>query len=186
MEKTTIRARILRQRRQLPPEVAAALGTQAQQRLIASGIFSAARSVALYCPIHNEVATEALFAAAIAAGKQVSFPRVRNAALEFAVVDRIGELQPGSFGIYEPGPAAAVTGAIDLMVVPGVAFDRRGHRLGYGRGYYDRYLVAAGAPMAKVGLCYSFQLHDRLPDDQHDQELDWLVTEHAVISCHAT
>lgn len=186
MDKMTIRARILRQRRHLPLAEAVALGTQAQQRLIASGFFAAARSVALYSPIRNEVATDVLFAAAVAAGKQVFFPRVRAAELEFAAVDRISALQPGSFGIHEPGPAAAVAGAIDLVVVPGVAFDRRGHRLGYGRGFYDRYLAAAGATMDKVGLCYRFQLLDRLPDDQHDQELDWLVTEDAVISCHAT
>lgn len=176
---------MLRCRRQLPQAVAADLSYRAQELLLSTAAFAGAKSLALYSPIQNEISTNWIFAAAVAQGKTVFYPRVRGAVLELVPVRTQAELQQGSFGVMEPAPTLAATAAVpELILVPGVAFDRRGHRLGYGRGYYDRYLGRSPSSMLKFGFCYAFQLCDRLPDDDHDQRLDALVTESEVISCH--
>ena len=85
---------------------------------------------------------------------------------------------PGRFGIPEPEGGSPVSlSELDLMVVPGVGFDLHGHRLGYGRGYYDRVLAGESRRPTLVGLCFEQQVVDRLPRDPHDVCVDLLITE---------
>ncbi len=187
MKKTLIRKRILSDRKQLDLLTYIRLSQQVQQQLIGSDCFSRAKNLALYSPINNEVATEQLFAAAESFDKRVCYPRVKGDALEFIVVDSVNELVPGVFGVAEPmrGEKLFVE-ELDLIVVPGVAFDLAGYRLGYGYGYYDRQLVETGSDVVTVGLCFEFQLcDDLLPNEAHDQRLDFIATETRFIPCHA-
>ena len=86
-------------------------------------------------------------------------------------------LQPGAFGIDEPGPDAAecLPERIDLVFVPGVAFTAQGERLGRGRGYYDRYLSQPGMQAMKIGVCYAHQLVRTLPSELHDVVMDGVI-----------
>ncbi|HEY5672964.1 MAG TPA: 5-formyltetrahydrofolate cyclo-ligase [Malonomonas sp.] len=184
MPKHVIRQELLTRRKQLGVAEHRHLSQQAQRRLIESDCFKAARTLALYSAINNEVQTELLFAAAVAEGKRVSYPRVRSTVLEFVEVVSLPHLQLGSFGVAEPqrGELLPVT-EIDLLVVPGVAFDRSGHRLGYGKGFYDRELARVSSAAVSVGLCFDFQLCGRLPSESHDQPVRFIATETQFIPC---
>lgn len=183
MDKRAIRATVLKRRRALLPDQAAHMSHLAQQRLMATDQFAAARSLALYSPIHNEIATSDIFAGACRQGKQVYYPRVVGDSLHFVQIDSPAQLVPGFFGVLEPtADLENSRQEPDLILVPGVAFDRRGHRLGYGRGFYDRYLARCTEPVVRVGFSYSFQLCDALPVGAHDQSLDALVTDTETIT----
>jgi len=184
MEKQVTRQQFLNRRKQLAEAECLELSRQVQQRLVASELFSSATNLALYSPMNNEVRTRLLHDCAIEQHKQVCYPRVVGESLQFVVVDSIELLQPGSFGVAEPASGDVLNvERIALLVVPGVAFDRAGYRLGYGKGFYDRELSRVTVTTASVGLCFDFQLCDRLPVEAHDQRLDYLVTETQFIPC---
>ena len=182
MPKRSIRETLLKQRRHLSLDTCLAKSLQAQARLMTSKEFTAAAIIALYQPVFNEVFTEAIFHGSRQAGKVVVYPRVRGTALEFVRVDELAGLVPGRFGILEPvGTEQVAVAAIDLMVVPGVAFDPGGHRLGYGKGFYDRALHAQPLGGVLVGLAFDFQIVPELPAESHDIPMDLLVTEERII-----
>ncbi|MFO7813261.1 MAG: 5-formyltetrahydrofolate cyclo-ligase [Pelovirga sp.] len=183
MDKRAIRAYMLKRRNALLPEQVDQLSRLAQQRLVATDLFCSVQSLALYSPIHNETATDDIFVTARHLGKQVYYPRVAKQGLSMVEINSPEQLEPGAFGVLEP--AAGLSGSRqvpDLILIPGVAFDRRGHRLGYGRGFYDRYLAQCSDQVLRVGFSYSFQLCDALPVGAHDQSLDVLVTDTETIT----
>ena len=185
MEKVSIRKQFLDCRKQLDLSAHSRASQQIQQQLIASECFVRAKTLALYSPINNEVATEQIFSAAKKLDKQIYYPRVAGNEFSFFKVGTLDELLQGAFGVAEPVSAEKISVTdLDLVVVPGVAFDLRGHRLGYGRGFYDRQLVGKPAKTASVGLCFDFQLCDSLPVEAHDQVLDFIATETRFIPCH--
>lgn len=182
MPKKVVRKSLLQQRRQLTPQAVEALGHRAQMRLLELGVFRRARVIALYSPIQNEVATHHLAHAAWRHGQTVLYPRVNGRVLELVPVESPGRLRPGAYGIFEPeGDAWPGEAAVDLLVAPGVAFDRGGSRLGYGQGYYDRLLALRRRPEVLVGLCYDFQLLEALPTDAHDIPMDLVVTDSEMV-----
>lgn len=141
----------------------------------------AASRVAVYASIGSEVATDGLVDGLVAAGVEICFPRALPQAgtLEFSLADSLAELTPGAYGIPEPvGPSIGLD-TLDVVAVPGVAFDRTGVRLGYGAGYYDRTLAAYRGRC--IGLAFAAQLVDRLPSDGHDRRMDAIITERATL-----
>jgi len=184
MEKVIIRKQFLDCRKQLDALTYSRSSQQIQQQLIDSECFVRAKSLALYSPINNEVATEQLFAAARGLDKKIYYPRVVGDELDFFEVRASNELMRGAFGVAEPVSGEKISVAdLDLIVVPGVAFDLRGYRLGYGRGFYDRQLVGKPTGTISVGLCFKIQLCDLLPTETHDQALDFIATETKFIPC---
>ncbi|SHJ87858.1 5-formyltetrahydrofolate cyclo-ligase [Malonomonas rubra DSM 5091] len=183
MGKKAIRQRMLHQRLQLSTRDWELRSCAVQQRLVAADCFSSCRTLALYNPIKNEVATDLLLQAAHVAGKKVCYPRVAGERLDFVEVGE-SDFQVGAFGVAEPkGRELVAINDIDLLVVPGVAFDRSGFRLGYGKGFYDRELATIAGAIVVVGLCFDFQLCPPLPVESHDQRLDYIVTETGLIPC---
>lgn len=187
MDKAAIRAAMLKRRSTLLPDQAARLSHFAQQRFLATEMFAATRSLALYSSVRNETATDKIFTMACRQGKQVYYPRVTGEHLHFVQISSPGQLVLGSFGVLEPAADLKVSRQDpELILVPGVAFDCRGHRLGYGRGFYDRYLACCSDHVVCVGFAYSFQLCDALPVGPHDQSLDALVTDTQIITWRST
>jgi 5-formyltetrahydrofolate cyclo-ligase len=141
--------------------------------------FIAARTIALYAATRGEVDPTALRDALHARAADVAYPRVVSTVpplLAFCRVAPGESLGAGRFGILEPRAAAAVDdGDLDLIFIPGIAFSRDGHRLGFGHGYYDRALAAAPRAV-RVGLCHEFQLVDRLPPRPGDEPVDLILT----------
>ncbi len=182
MPKRSIRQNLLKQRRALTGAECRQFSQAAHQLLFETDVYRQASVVALYAPIHNEVLTVELFRSARQGGKKVCYPRVNGESLEFLVVEQESGLVPGAFGVAEPiGTTIVPLEELDLVVVPGIAFDRSGYRLGYGRGYYDR---AFGFTRRAVlaGLAYDFQIVDELPTEEHDVHLDLLVTSSKVLA----
>lgn len=188
MPKRGLRSSMLAKRSGLTPERWQESSRSAQQQLLALEPFRRAERVALYAPLMNEVDTALLFAAARQAGKRVFYPLVCGEHLTFHEVMAEEQLQRGSFGILEPCPVkpADVSTPLDLMVVPGVAFDLRGHRVGFGKGYYDRYLAGLRQLPVLVGLCHDFQLCAEVPAEGHDIRMHYLVSASRVVQVAVT
>lgn len=186
MPKRSIRSHFLAERKACPIETCAVSSAEIQRRFLMSDLFRDARCLALYSAINNEVLTDEVVGPAIDAGKTLVFPRVSGESLEFVVIESVAELVPGAFGVFEPSGCRLVPAEkLDLVVVPGVAFDKRGHRLGYGRGYYDRALAKCLGSCMKVGFSYDFQLVDELPATEYDETLSVLITESSMINFSA-
>jgi 5-formyltetrahydrofolate cyclo-ligase len=181
--KSELRSEWLRAREAQSGALHAERSGRVQDRFLALGPYRESAEVAIYAPTRREVGTERIFSAARAGGKRVSFPRVRASTreLQFFPVEQWSDLAPGSFGVLEP--RMTETGAvdprsIDVIAVPGVAFDAVGHRLGYGGGYYDRFLSdPVSRPRCVVGLGFDFQVVEALPSEPSDAPMDWVVTE---------
>lgn len=169
--KQAMRRRMLALRRCLRPEDALRAARLAQERLLETPCWRKSRDVALYVAFRDELATTLLLASAWESGRAVWLPRVRReepGRMDFVRCPGPDRLRPGAFGLLEPDQALPGLGpddaafAPDVMVLPGVAFDRRGARLGYGGGYYDRFLAGSATAAVTVGLCFDVQLVDAL------------------------
>ena len=172
------------QRRSLSHDSWCASSRAAQLNLLSLDEYADADCIALYAPAHNETDTELLLSAAFQAGKRVLYPAVCGHQMVFRRIERIEELQKGSFGILEPCPTGVDHQAneADLIVVPGVAFDLAGHRIGYGKGFYDRFLHHPDCSAHLVGLCHDFQLTEELiPADAHDIPMEIIVSDKRII-----
>lgn len=182
MPKNLVREKLLTLRRQCEADYCLELSRRVQARFLATESFRRARCLALYSPVHNEVETEAVAREALAAGKSLVYPRVRGKELDFVKVEDPGLLKPGRFAVPEPvGGEVVVLQDVNLLVVPGVAFDLAGHRLGYGKGFYDRCLAEFSVAVERVGFSYDFQVIDALPVLPHDQRLSMLITEKRIL-----
>jgi 5-formyltetrahydrofolate cyclo-ligase len=186
MPKRTLRQQMLAQRRELAPDEWILSSLQAQQNLLALTEYSRAGCIALYAAVHNEIDTALIVEIAFAAGKRVLYPAVCGHHMVLRRVEALEQLTRGCFGILEPCSTGVDHQAdeADLIVVPGVAFDRSGHRVGYGKGYYDRFLQHPERTATLVGLCHDFQLIDGdIPADPHDIRMEIVVTERRTITC---
>ena len=150
--------------------------------------FARARRVALYSPVRGEIDPSQLRDLLHDRGAEIAYPRVVSTVpplLAFCGVAPGEPLVPGRFGIPEPRAAGAIAGGdLEVILVPGVAFARDGHRIGFGHGYYDRALAAAPRAL-RIGLCHEFQLVDHLPPRAGDEPVDLIVTPRERISTGA-
>ena len=182
MPKRPIREQLLAQRRHCSAEDCLRLSLLVQARFLDSAAYRQAGSLGLYSPFLNEVQTELVARRCLADGKRLSYPRVKGMTLEFVEVSGLTDLAPGTYGIPEPtGERRVPYPELELLVVPGVAFDLSGYRLGYGKGYYDRALASCLPVLERVGFAYEFQLVEQLPAAAHDCRLTHLVTEQRML-----
>lgn len=187
LEKRRLRDAMCALREASPPD--AKLAEAAAAILVAMPAFESARAVALYAALPEELSTRPIHRAAGEAGKRSLLPRTcEDGRLEFAEVPCWEDLRPGRYGVLEPPADALVLelSDVDLVVVPGVAFDRLGGRLGRGGGHYDCALAAARARAGTdrpfvVGFARSSQLVERVPREALDQLVDAVVTERELI-----
>ena len=148
--------------------------------------FNSAKCVLLYASKRGEVHTDGIIQSALSLGKKVALPVTikEGHVLELYEIKGIDELSEGAFGILEPArnqERRVQPEEVELVVVPGVSFDRRGHRLGYGMGYYDSLLKKVKG--CKVGLAYDMQIVEHVPDEPHDVAVDMVVTQSEIIMC---
>jgi 5-formyltetrahydrofolate cyclo-ligase len=182
--KRALRAEMLAARMRLPPAARAAASRALAGRVASLPAFAAAGTVALYPAMGAEADPAEVARRALAAGKRLAWPRLEPGGLRLAFAACAPEdLVPGPAGTREPPPGAAPVPLeeIDLLLVPGVAFDARGQRLGRGRGHYDATLAALPRRSARVGLAFETQLVPEVPREAHDAPLDAVVTERRVV-----
>jgi 5-formyltetrahydrofolate cyclo-ligase len=183
MPKQKLRQVMLAKRKTLDPQEVRSKSLLIQQSFINSAEFANAKVLALYAPIHNEVNTAEVFTAALASSKTVLYPALHDERLVFRRVITLEGLRKGAFGIPEPDSLCAAQDPreADIVILPGVAFDMKGRRIGYGKGYYDKTLHSLEGRGKLVGFCYDFQLVDIITDEPHDVKMDLLITEKRVI-----
>ena len=182
--KADLRRRILAQRDALDPETHARLSAAIFDRIGAMPVVRAAHGVLAYVSFGSEPLTLPFLRAVLESGRTLALPRIDRATRQLALyrVDDLDEqLEPGPWGILEPMPLRcrpAEAGELDLVLMPGVAFDPRGGRVGYGAGYYDRLL--AGWPAPRPGLvagAFDLQVVPEVPVLPDDHRVDHVVTE---------
>lgn len=172
------RAALTRQRWMEDSEAAAAI-------LTGLACFQNARHIYCYVDMGRELRTREIIKEAWRRDKQVWVPKVRGSRIHFYELTDLAHLRPGTYGILEPEEGREGSGEDGLAVVPGVAFDKALNRLGYGGGYYDRFL--AGHPgLFRVGLAFECQLVEKIPAEPFDQRADLLVTERRVLDGDGT
>ena len=151
--------------------------------LVKTDEFSKADTVLLYYPINNEISPLEIFEKAQNAGKTVGFPRcdAQNTSLTFCKVTDLNQLKIGHFGLPEPDESCEriICNEKTLVLVPALLFSESGHRLGYGKGYYDRFLRDFEG--VSIGLSYSKTLCASLQHEEHDVPLDMIITEREVL-----
>jgi len=183
-EKRRVRRSLSQLRRAVAPDAAARAAERIATRLLAEPAVRRARRIALYAALPDEVPSRPLFVALRSLPASLLLPRVQGEReLAFAVVSDWSELRPGRYGVLEPpAPALAIEPEEgDLVLVPGVAFDRAGNRLGRGKGFYDRaFPCGAPRPPLLIGVAYALQLLDAVPHSRADRRMDAVVTESAL------
>lgn len=184
--KQALRQELRALRRALTPEKRTQAAERAQKRILALPVWQQARAVALYMALKEEVDTSQLLHQAWDSGKDVFLPRVRPdepGCMDFVRCAGPEDLAPGAFGLLEPLPGLPGLAVDDpqftptLMVLPGVGFDRSGYRLGFGGGYYDRFLEHAPSSLLRLALCYQCQLLSHLPVAPWDQRVNCICTD---------
>lgn len=134
----------------------------------------------LYASFNQEVKTHPLINQALRDGKRVALPKVMGSEIEFFYIHSFGETAVSSMGIPEPEVNERLelySDETNVILVPGLAFDREGNRIGYGKSYYDAYFAAHREEFVKTAFAYDFQVYNKLPAEKHDVRMDVLITE---------
>lgn len=181
--KAQMRKRLRKERREQPEEEYRAHGDAAQELLLKSSAWQKATRPAVYAARGHEAPTDLLMRSAWQLGKTLLLPKITDSAhgvMRFLPCRSPEELRPGPMGIMEPDAPDDADYVPDLIIVPGLAFDMRGWRLGYGGGYYDRFIGAHGQ-IPLIGLCFGFQIVREVPHDIWDRPLYGLCSEKGLI-----
>ena len=178
MEKSLIRNKVKNLRVMLNEAEKLSAAEEVFARLEQTAAFMLAERILMYHSLPDELSTHR-FLKKWSNRKKFYLPRVNGVNLDILPYDE-SRLELGSFHIEEPtGNDTTHPSEIELVVVPGVAFDRKGHRLGRGKGFYDRLLNTTKA--TKVGVGYEFQLVEEVPVDKHDVNMDIIITQNSTI-----
>ncbi len=194
--KNDLRNRVIGMRDSLPPAEVLQRGDIIIDRLFGMEQFAKCNVILCYVDMRNEVPTRVLLRRLIGEGRSVCVPAIvkdcpedrKMRACEIRDIDK--DLKAGTFGIYEPADCICggdcslrvyLPGELDAVIVPGIAFDRKRRRIGYGAGYFDRYLSNVRSDCMKIGLAYEFQVLENVPSEGHDIALDMIITEDEII-----
>ena len=177
--KAALRKDIIKKRNKLTPLERIFFSDRISEYVLSLEEVDRCENVLLYADYNGEVMTDKLALSLMLKGKKIYMPKVEGKEMEFYRVFNLEELRVSSLGIREPIDISDLKYDYkpgDLVILPGVAFDDNGHRLGYGGGYYDRYL-SDKPELVKVGICYGLQLMDELPFEEHDIAVDYVISE---------
>lgn len=187
MLKSNIRADLLKRRCALTPGEVSEKSKMVTKRLLAMEEYQKASTVMTYLSFRNEVKTDGLIRQAMASGKKVLVPvtDIFNKRIVPSLLLKFPEdLAPGPLQIMEPKAGSlrlCNPALIDLVIAPGVAFDLEGNRLGYGGGFYDRFLLLTRPDCVTVGLTFELQVLFRLESGPHDMPVNYVLTEERII-----
>ena len=179
--KQEIRAEYKKKRRSIPAETKQRYDRAIRERIEALPCYRRAACLLCYVSLSDEVDTFGLIEDALAEGKMVCVPvsLEETHTVDFYQINSLDELEPGTYGVLEPVPGKAkkITAfpRPAVCIVPGLVFDQEGFRLGYGKGYYDRFLQRFRG--VKIGVCYRELMVELLPHGYYDRPVDWLVSE---------
>ncbi len=177
--KKSLRAQKLLERLQQHPKEKSLKDGKIFAKLVKFSPFRKAKKIMFYLPIHGEVDLTALFEKF--PKKQFILPRVKGKILDLHFIKSLTDTVPGQFKLIEPKkslPKAKITD-VEMILVPGVTFSHDGHRIGYGKGFYDRLLKKVHCP--KIGIAYDFQIIENMAAEKHDVSMDIVITDKRII-----
>ncbi len=182
MTKQELRKICLASRYQLSPEFREKASREIARKLTRLTSWRNRKVIMCFLTIRGEVETKEIVEQAWQEGKTVIVPKVEGKKLLCSKLTSWSQLAPGTFGVPEPrDPVLIDPGELELVLVPALAYDRAGRRLGYGAGYFDRLLKKTGA--LRIGLAYGEQILDHLPEEANDCRIEEIVTEKEIIIC---
>ncbi|MBQ3513737.1 MAG: 5-formyltetrahydrofolate cyclo-ligase [Lachnospiraceae bacterium] len=180
MDKATIRTQIKQRKRQLSKEEILELSHACIKSLMELDCISNYDIICPYVSYNQEVATWDFIKQLLKEGKKVAVPKVIGDEMEFFYIHQFSDLLPGAYGILEPSSGQTLQEPKALVIMPGLAFDKEKNRIGYGGGFYDKYLEKH-PDFLKVALAYDFQIYEKLDVEQFDIKPDIIVTDKRVI-----
>lgn len=183
--KSKIRRKILSQRNSIHINTIVMNSKSINNNILAIEEYRSSKSLGIYYPIGSEVQTFDLIRDSLNDNKTVCLPKIIDSTtIEFfKIIENSFEkisFQKGKYGISEPSFSTETIDKIDMLIIPGIAFDLRGNRIGYGKGYYDRFLSSRKAKY-KIGLAYEIQVLNNIPNNELDVPVDIIVTEKRII-----
>ena len=179
VEKAALRKHLLEKRDATSAELRDIASERIHENLKNNPSFIDAKNIACYSPIGSEVNTHDIMLNILKQGKNLLLPRIIDDNIQFYIVPNLEKLEKGSFEIMEPKDSCERAKKIDCVLIPTVGASKLGVRLGYGKGYYDRFLSSTDA--VKISLTYSKQIVKSIPSDSYDIKINWIVTENENI-----
>lgn len=193
--KSLIRKKLIDLREKLSPAEVAEKSTRIAEKLFKLNCYINSKTLMGYMNFRNEVITEHILEESLKKGKRVVIPRIditddgTKGIVPYEIKDIENDVERGTFGVREPDRRIAVKvnpEDIDLIIIPGVGFDARGYRIGFGAGYYDRFLKKISPHCHKVALAFEFQVLEKLPEEEHDIPVDIIITEKRIMIVNQT
>lgn len=181
MQKKDIRRQMIVKRRAIPDATRRLADVRIEEQLLSRDEIRFSKTVCLYVSLPDEVNTHALIGKFLADKKTVILPKVEHSTLSLYAISSLGDVVKGSYGVFEPASycLSVLSFAVDIFIVPGVAFDMRGFRLGYGKGYYDKLL--SGVTVPKIALAYDIQCIAEVPSTSYDVPVTLVISEKQII-----
>ena len=187
-DKAEIRRQMRRLRRDLSEEEQQRAADGVYAQVMRMDCYRTARTVMAYAAVRGELSMRRIMEDIRASGRLLALPRCGESGdMDAFIVTEQRQLRRGAYGIWEPDETCPPIEPddMDLILVPGTAFDRQGDRLGQGGGYYDRYLAQTRA--VRIGVCHDFALLDAVPTQAHDARMDGVVTpKHTIVTREET
>ena len=178
-EKDALRKHLLEKRDSMSFEIMGFHNQKILSKLKKMKPFSQAESIGCYYSIGSEVQTNELIKTLLSEKKIVSLPQVCDDTMVFRRIEDITKLETGNFDIPEPKESWPIQKTHDVILVPCIGLDNNGNRIGYGYGFYDKYLTKNES--TKIALTYSKQIVKSIPTSEYDVKMDWIVTETDII-----
>ena len=175
IQKAALRKHLLEKRDATSAELRDISSERIHQNLKRITSFTNSQNIACYFPIGSEIDTHNIMLDMLEQDKNLLLPRIVNNNLEFCIVPNLEKLEKGSFEIMEPKDSCKKAEKINCILIPTVGISKTGIRLGYGKGYYDKFLSSTDA--VKISLTYAKQIVKSIPNDSHDVKIDWIITE---------
>ncbi len=182
MFKQEIRDKVNLIRKNLSREVAAEKSRKIVKSLAGLKEYDDASVIMPYISLNIEVDTREFIKSELLKEKKIVVPFVEQGNIQISMLNDFENLIMGEFGVLEPMKKERYDGKIDLVIVPGIAFDLNGGRVGFGKGYYDKFLDRFKDSL-RVGLAFEEQIVDSIPCEEHDQPVDIIITEKRIIRC---
>ena len=168
MDKAALRQKIRNQKRAMTPEEIELAGKRLAEKFLSSELYRQAETIYGYLPYNQEVRTVPMLEQALRDGKRVAVPKVYGEEMKFIYITDLSQVEKGYAGIPEPiADEPVADDPYALVLMPGLAFTKSGDRMGYGGGFYDKFLTQE-SDHPTLALCYDFQIVDKLPVEEHD------------------
>jgi 5-formyltetrahydrofolate cyclo-ligase len=188
MNKKEVRRSVLKERAKLSPELHEAYSTRIMELVASTTYYKKARTIMCFVNFGSEMDTSLIINRALKDGKRVAVPIAVHETKELipSVITTMDELEPGYFNILTPKEEfirPIEPDEIDVVLVPGVAFDHHGYRVGYGGGFYDRFLPRLKRDAKRIAIGFSLQILDQVPRESFDLPVEMIISEKGLLPC---